>query len=99
MEVRSSHRASRADIADDLALFDAAAGSNATPERAQMGIGRLVLGVVANFDEFTQSTLAAAKDKASIAGSVDWCSGCGGEVDAPMHAGVIEDWMEPSAIA
>ena len=39
-------------IADDLALFDAAAGSDATPERAQMGIGRLVLGVVANFDEF-----------------------------------------------
>ena len=86
-------------IADDLALLDTAATTDAACEAIQMGIGGFVSAIMADADIFAVTTIAAGCLDGAVPRCVDRRAARRGKVDASMHLIVTKDRMAPAAKA
>src|SRR5690606_34421820 len=90
MEVRPGGQTSHADIADDLALGNVTAGSDAIGVTTHVRIQRLV-GLTMLYDHrIAISTFTSDMDHAAVTGCLDRCA-CGGSI---VHAIMCADLVQ-----
>ncbi|MNE59044.1 hypothetical protein D3C80_1541150 [compost metagenome] len=91
VQVWPGRQASSADVADDLALLDVAAGADAFGEALHVGIEGAVAGAVLDDDGVAVAPFAPGKGNLAIASGFDrGAAGCG-VVDALVRADFVQD--------
>ena len=98
MKVRSGRAAAGADIADDLALLDAAARGDAPRDPRHVGIGGVIGAVVANADIAAVGAEPPGFRDHTAAGGNDRCAGRRREIHTLVHPVVAADRMFAHAV-
>src|SRR5690606_7179527 len=99
MQVRARGLARRADIADHLALPDAAAHAKSFGVARHMTIGSLVAIDVLDFDLVPVARLPLVIADDAVTGGVDGRAAARGQVDTRMELAGFEDGVDPVAEA